>query len=115
MQFWREFRFDSPTESPEGDWRDYLREVPCKRCGQWALKYSLWWTKDEMQMTEAFSHYHSKDRKWYFHRMATDLRQSSAVAEQKSQLEEQGESPDDAVEDRGESQDTAWRHIRPLQ
>ena len=43
----------------------------------------------------------------YFHRMATDLRQSSAVAEQKSQLEEQGESPDDAVEDRGESQDTA--------
>ena len=95
MHFWRKFRYDSPTEPPNGRWRDYLRKVPCKRCGEWAKKYSLWWTEDELHMTETFSH-HSEDSGWHWCRMDTDLRQSSAECRNTAAGERDG-SQDTAV------------------
>ena len=80
-EFWRKFPFDQPSETPEGNWRTYRTRVPCKRCGEWAAKYCLWWTQDELHLTECFSHYDSENKLWHFCREVTDLPQSSAVAE----------------------------------
>ena len=89
-EFWRKFPFDQPSETPEGNWRTYRTRVPCRRCGEWAAVYSLWWTQDEMQMTESFSHYDSESTQWHHCREVTDLPQSSAVAESSGWYEKAG-------------------------